>query len=259
MGGQAMSLRRTISVVVPAYNEAGNLEGAVATALNACAGFDDFEILIVNDGSTDTTAEVAERLARAIPQVRVIHHPRNQGFAAAYGTGLEHARMDYFSFITGDNENDTEVQRAVFAAVGAADLVIPYIANPERKPWYRRLLTWISTTQLNTLFGWRLRYYQGGTVYPTALARTLPRSTKGFFFITEMLVYAIDAGYTQLEVPLPLRGRDYGQSKAVSLSNMVDAQVAILFLWWNIRVRQRRLAPRGECGAAEAVLEGMQS
>src|SRR5713101_7109500 len=95
---------RTISVVVPACNEARNLEAAVDTVIEAARTFDDFEVLIVNDGSTDDTSEVAERVAAADPRVRVVHHESNQGFAAAYGSGLARARMQYVTFAPGDNE-----------------------------------------------------------------------------------------------------------------------------------------------------------
>ena len=86
---------RTISVAVPAYNEAGNLEKAVYSAFEAAREFDDFEILIVNDGSQDGTAEVADRLAAADPHILVFHHPENRGFAAVHRTAMAKAKMRY--------------------------------------------------------------------------------------------------------------------------------------------------------------------
>src|SRR6185436_8894484 len=93
------------------------------------------------------------------------------------------------------------------------------------------------TTQLNVLFSRNLKYYQGPAVYPTELARVLPISTRGFFFATEMLVNALLMGYSYVEVPLTHHERTYGQSKAVKASNIVDAQITILRLWWNLRIR----------------------
>jgi glycosyltransferase involved in cell wall biosynthesis len=239
-----MTFRPTLSVLVPAYNEARNLEGAVRDVVSAAARFEDFEVLIVDDGSTDGTGEVAERLAREITQVTAIHHPRNLGFAAAYRTALAQARMSHFTFVPGDHEVASESVRGIFAAVGLADLVIPFHATPWNRPPLRRLLTWICTTQLNWLFGWRLRYYQGPTVYPTALARALPATASGFFFIAELLVNALDAGYNTVEVGLIHQERAYGASKAVALSNVLNAQQTILRLWWNVRIRRRTVIPR---------------
>ena len=249
-----MAAPRSLSVLVPAYNEAQNLGPAVQDVLAAGAGLDGLEVLIVDDGSTDGTGEVAEQLAHAHEQVIALHHERNRGFVAAYDTAVAQARMSYFTFVPGDHEVAPESVRSIFAAIGSADLVVPYHATPWRRPWLRRLLTWVCTTEVNLLFGWRLRYYQGPVVYPTALARALPRQARGFFFATEMLVNALDAGYSFKEVGLAHQERAYGRSKAVAISNIVDAEKTILRLWWTIRVRGRRVAPR----AADNVLEGLQ-
>jgi glycosyltransferase involved in cell wall biosynthesis len=258
-GGVQVAIPRTISVLVPAYNEARNLEGAVRDAIQAAASFEAFEILIVNDGSTDDTPAVAERLAQEIPQVKLIHHPRNLGFARAYRTALEHAQMSYFTFVPGDHEVAAESVQDIFGAVGNADLVVPYHGTPWKRPMFRRVLTWICTTELNLLFGWRFKYYQGPTVYPTALARQLPNTVPGFFFATEMLVHAIDAGYSWIEVGLTHQERAYGRSKAVAWSNIVNAEKAILRLWFDIRVRNRRVVQRVRHGASQEVLEGIHS
>jgi hypothetical protein len=65
----------------------------------------------------------------------------------------------------------------------------------------------------------------------------LPINTSGFFFATEMLVNALLMGYSWIEVPLTHHERTYGKSKAVALSNIVNAQLTILRLWWNLRIR----------------------
>jgi glycosyltransferase involved in cell wall biosynthesis len=234
---------RTLSVLVPAYNERDNLEAAVRDVLTVLAGFADGEVLIVDDGSTDGTAEVADRLALQHPRVRAFHHPRNLGFAAAYTTALAEARMGYFTFVPGDHEVTLDSLERIFGAVGSRDLVIPYHGTPWKRTRFRRALTWICTTQFNVLFGWRLRYYQGPTVYPTLLARALPRRARSFFFAAEMQVHALAAGCSYVEVGLTHQERAYGRSKAVALSNIVEAQKTILRLWWLIRVRKQGIVP----------------
>jgi glycosyltransferase involved in cell wall biosynthesis len=235
---------RTISVLIPAYNEALNLEGSVADALAACDDFEDHEILIVNDGSTDGTGELAERLAAQLEHVRVIHHTKNRGFGAAYSTALAEARMSYFTFVPGDHEVAPESVKAIFGQVGKADMVVPFHATPWKRPFMRRALTRISTDQVNLLFGWNLKYYQGPAVYPTELARALPRTVQGFYFATEMLVHALDAGYSFVEIGLTHQERSYGRSKAVAWTNAANAQWTILRLWWDIRVRRHNDVPR---------------
>src|SRR5205814_1925901 len=119
-----MTFGRSISVVVPAYNEMGNLEAAVRDVVHALRTFDDYEVIVVDDGSQDGTGEVADRLAASLDRVSVIHHETNRGFSASYQTGLKHARMAYFTFVPGDHEVALESVEGIFDAVGKADIVV---------------------------------------------------------------------------------------------------------------------------------------
>jgi dolichol-phosphate mannosyltransferase len=250
---------RSISVLVPAYNELHNLEAAVRDVVEACQVLADYEILVVDDGSVDGTGELADRLATELPHVRVLHHEHNRGFGAAYGTALREARMAYYTFVPGDHEIAPESVADIFAAVGEADIVVPYHGTPWKRPFLRRALTWISTTELNVLFGWHLKYYQGPAVYPTELARELPRTVQGFYFATEMLVHALAAGYSWVEVGLTHQERAYGRSKAVSIVNAMKAELIILRLWFDIRIRRlRSVSPAVQREAAVNMVKGAQ-
>ena len=234
-----MGRRDSISVFMPAHNEAMNLEGAVLDVVAAAEErFEDYEILIVDDGSTDGTGEVADRLTREHPRIGVIHNTGKQGIAYGYRTALAQATKEYFAFLPGDREVHAASVQAIFRAVGTADLVVPYHQNREARAWYRRVMTSVCTALLNALFAQRLRYYQGPAVYATSLARQLPTTTRGFFFLTEMLVHALRRGCTYVEVGLIHQERAYGRSKAVGLSNIVVALQTILGLWWRVCVRK---------------------
>jgi len=252
-----MTLRRTVTILAPAYNEAENIEGSVRDAVEAAAGLDDFEIIVVDDGSTDGTGEIIDRLTDEIPQLRAIHHGRNLGIGAAYRTALEHARMEYFAWTAGDRELHRDSLRDILDAVGSAAIVIPYHGTPERREFHRRVLTLISTTQLNLMFGLRLHYYQGPAIYPTQLARALPMTSTGFYFATERLVHALLAGHSWVQVPLRYQNRTYGRSKAVSVPNVFKAEWVIWRLWWRVRVRGKLAIPR-VTAPANTVLEGAE-
>ena len=235
---------RRLSIIVPAYNESRSIEGVVANIEAAAACLDELEILIVDDGSSDDTGQIADELARSRSEVSVIHHPHNRGFAAAYCSGLARARLEYVTFLPGDNEVALGSITNIFNAVGTADLVVPYHATPWNRTWYRRFLTWVCVSEINLLFGWHVKYTQGNAVYPTELARILPITTGQFFFITEMLVHALVAGHSYVHVPLTHQERTYGRSKAMSLANIASAEATMLRLWWNVRVHGRRAVPK---------------
>jgi glycosyltransferase involved in cell wall biosynthesis len=233
-----------VSVFVPAYNEAANLEGALRDIVAAAAVLADYEVIVVNDGSRDETGQLAECLAQENRRIRVVHQPRNLGIAAAYERALEEAKLEYFSFLPGDGEIAPESIRDIFAAVGTADIVAPYHGNSRARQRHRRMLTWISTSLVNALFGLRMRYFQGPCIYQTSLARRLPKTAGGFYFLTEMLVHAVRARHTYVEVPLTHQDRSHGRSNAVSARNVLKALRAIAILWWAIHIRKESIDRR---------------
>jgi glycosyltransferase involved in cell wall biosynthesis len=222
--------------MVAAFNEVEALEGAVADVLAALHDCADYEVIIVDDGSTDGTTELADRLCAEHAGVRVIHHPVNRGIKAVYRSGLEAATKEHFTWIGGDREIAAESIRAVLRAIGTADLVIPYHATPQNRAWHRRIITWLCTQQINVLFGWKLHYYQGPTVYPRELALRIPVQNHGFFFASEMLIRALCLGLTSVEVGLTHQERQHGRSNAVKPMHLLSAQLSVLRLWSSLRL-----------------------
>jgi glycosyltransferase involved in cell wall biosynthesis len=240
-----MATARRVSVFLPAYNEVDNLEGAVADVVWAASQvLDEYEILIIDDGSTDGTGALADRLAGANPHIRAIHQPRNMGIAAAYERALDEAKLDHFSFLAADGEIARESVRDILGSVGRAAIVAPYHRNPRARQLHRRLLTWASTALVNVLFGQRMHYYQGPCIYPVALARALPKTAGGFYFLTQMLIHALHAGYSCVEVGLVHVDRTHGRSKAVSAKNVLRALRTIAQAWWAIHVSGVSVARR---------------
>lgn len=209
-------------------------------ALAALEGLDDFEVIVVDDGSSDGTGALADALVTRFPSVRAIHHPHNRGVGAAYQSALDAARMEYFGWIGGDHEITLDSLRNILQAIGSAEIVIPFHATPWKRTRFRRLLTWLCTNELNLLFGYQLHYYQGPAIYTTAMARGLSTSTSNFFFATEKLLQALDKGSTWTEVGLEHQERAHGQSKAVAWRNMLNAEKTILRAWWYLRVRSHK-------------------
>lgn len=231
----------SVSVVIPGRNEEGNLKPCfevVSSVLDDL--FAEWEIIIVDDGSTDETGVLADRLASEHTRVQVLHL-EGGGFAEAYRRGAAVATGRYVALIPGDNEIQTLSVRAIFEAVGTADLVVPVTANQYDRPWLRRTLSRSFTGMVNACFGHGFRYYQGPTVYPAELLRRLPVTTRGFAFLCEMLVRALGAGYRAVEVPMYLQPRAAGTSKAVSVYNIVTSLRTLAVLVWDVKIRRRPL------------------
>src|SRR5437762_2045444 len=98
--------RRSLSLVLPAYNEAAGI-AAATEADDALAAFcPDYEILVVDDGSTDGTADAVEAVTRQRPRVRLLRHPANRGYGAALRTGFTAARGERVAFTDADAQFD---------------------------------------------------------------------------------------------------------------------------------------------------------
>ncbi len=104
-----MSVRHSISIFFPAYNDEGTITSLVTGALALLPKLtDDFEVVVVNDGSTDSTPVLLDELACSSPQVRVIHHPSNRGYGGAIRTGLTHTSKDLIFYTDGDGQYDVQ-------------------------------------------------------------------------------------------------------------------------------------------------------
>src|SRR5689334_9300719 len=153
---------RSVSIVVPAYNEAENIVPALEEMVAACESAKlTYEIVVVNDCSTDETAVKAKAYSQKKREVRVIDNPVNLGFGGAFRAGLAQATMDSAVMVCGDNCIGRDELGDIFRRIGEADIIVPYIANPEVRALPRRLLSRIYVSILNHLFGFDLKYYNG--------------------------------------------------------------------------------------------------
>lgn len=228
---------RSISVVVTAMNEEGNLARAVDSVVRAVAPrFVRYEIIIVDDGSTDRTFEIANTLAAAHPRIRVHRNARNLGVGRSYRTGIQLAAYEYTSWVAGNNMLSQEALERVYDRVGERDMVISYVLRDVR-PIERRIISRVFTLGMNLLFSLNMRYYTGPCVFRSAVAKRFPVGAQGSLFVAELLVRLLRAHQTYLEVGIqPLR-RSSGATKTFRLKNIVNVFGSVMRLFWDLRVR----------------------
>lgn len=236
-------MNKSVSVVIPAYNEEKNLEATTIFLLERLGknGILDFEILIFDDNSTDNTGKIADELASKHSQIKVIHNAKNMNLGYNITKGFELATKEYTGFIPGDNETEPETLDNIFQNLGEADMVIPYIQNPEVRPWGRRFLSKTYVIIINTAFVLNLKYYNGMCFFKTAIVKKVPVSTYGFAYMTEILVKLLKSGASFIEVPMINRARQRGATKAFRFKNIVSVFKTFLHLFYEVQILRRRI------------------
>lgn len=213
----------TITLIVPALNEERLITETVEQIIDVVEGrFADYEVLLINDGSTDSTGELMEDLARRHSNVRVFHNTKNIGLGASYRLGWSHARCEYVMLLCGDGGMPASSLPRIFDKIGSADIVVPYCENLKQiKTPARYRLSRTYTILLNTLFGLRLRYYNGLAVHRVDLVRNVDNKSDGFGFQGEILVKLLKAGRSYIEVGV--KGAEKtNRSSALRFRNVVS-------------------------------------
>jgi NAD(P)-dependent dehydrogenase (short-subunit alcohol dehydrogenase family) len=235
-----LNWQRSISVLVPALNEEKNLTPTVARLIEALTvTVEDYEIVIVDDGSSDGTGEVADSLAAENSAIRALHNSRNMGLGYCFTQGYREARKNFFVYIPGDNTWPYRSFVELFGNLGRADIVTSYASNPDVRPFGRRVVSRLYTKVLNLLFGRHLQYFNGLTIYPVKFLRRDPATTFGFGFQAEVLLKALNLGLSYTEVLLPIDARTAGGSKAVTLTNIFSVLSTVVRVFTDLRIMGR--------------------
>jgi glycosyltransferase involved in cell wall biosynthesis len=231
-----------LSVVIPALNEEQYLEATVLNVVDSAqrTGVKQLDIIVINDGSTDGTADVIRKLESRFPFVRSIHHPRNQGIGQSFIDALTIAKYDRITFFSGDNNAHRSTIDALFANFDKADVVISYFINTEARGRFRNLLSTVFSTIHVTFFDLHVKYINGNAVYPTELLRETQLNARGYSIYAEINVKLLRRGVTFLEVA-GYSNPEATKSQAVRAKNLMNVMRSFLFLLYEVRVRDKTL------------------
>ncbi len=193
----------SISVVLPAYNEEENVGPAVTEAIEIVGAVaSDYEVIVVDDGSRDGTADKVRQLAERYPQVRLVQHQVNQGYGAALYTGFTSARKELVFFTDSDLQFDLGEIEKLLPFIDEYDLVIGYRA-PRRDPFMRKLNGWGWSALVTLLFGYTSRDIDCAfKLFRREIIDRINIESRGATLSAEFLVRAKRAGYRIHEVPL---------------------------------------------------------
>src|SRR3972149_1273264 len=200
-----------ISVFFPCYNEEKNLEALTNSATNFLQTISDqYEIIIVNDGSKDRTRESAETIANKDPHVKVYNHETNYGYGAALKTGFKNSIYDYIFFTDGDNQFDIKEIGGLLPYAEEFDIVAGYRIN-RRDNFMRRLNAWSFNLFVRILFGLKIRDLNCAfKLFKKKVIDSIEIESTGAFINAEILIKAKKKGFRIKEVGVTHYPRQWG-------------------------------------------------
>jgi glycosyltransferase involved in cell wall biosynthesis len=195
-GSESEVVMVSISVFFPCYNEQQNVARTVESALAVLEKLNaDFEVIIVDDGSSDRTGPIADDIAGQDGRVKVVHHGRNLGYGAALQSGFKAATKEFVFYTDGDGQFDIRELPPLLPLMEQYDIVSCYRLN-RRDPLIRKINAWCWTKLVCLLFGLKLRDIDCAfKLYRREVFDHIDLSSTGALIDAEILARAVRKGY----------------------------------------------------------------
>lgn len=226
----------SVSVCFPAFNEELTVRGVLQEAYDLLLSWQlKFELIVCDDFSTDETGQIVDEFASGKPEVRVIHHTRNEGIRNTFEE-LNHAASKEFVFLNAtDGQWKTESLIHMLPMTEKWDVII---ASRKKKPYgIKRMI-------ISTVFNLIPRIFFGVNTFDAGAVKLIrkeivdriPVVSRTPFFEAERLIKARKCGYTISEYPVDVQYRKTGASTAVKWSVLKFTLVDVLQVWWNVQI-----------------------
>jgi glycosyltransferase involved in cell wall biosynthesis len=233
--------RISLTAFFPAYNDQHTIEGIVRTVADEIRKVtNDFEVLVVDDGSKDETGTILDRLAAELPFLRVIHHERNKGYGAALISGFKNAKKDLIFYTDGDGQYDVRELHNLLAHLKPnIDLVNGYKVK-RADAWYR---IWIGATYRRAM-RWAFRLSIRDVDCDFRLFRKyvfdrISLESQSGVICVEMAKKFDQAGFRMAEVPVSHYPRMYGRSEFFRVRHLAHTFRGLLKIWWTLMISRR--------------------
>jgi glycosyltransferase involved in cell wall biosynthesis len=225
-----------ISVFFPCYNEQDNVGSTVEKALDVLGKLGmDFEVIIIDDGSSDDTGQIANELAGRDGRIKVVHHPDNLGYGAALQSGFAAATKELVFYTDGDGQFDIGEMPPLLPLLEQYDIVSCYRLN-RRDSLVRKINGWCWTKLVCLLFGLKIRDIDCAfKLYKREVFQGLHLSSTGALIDTEVLARASRRGYLITQKGVHHYPRTAGSQTGSDLRVILRAFRELFMLYGNIR------------------------
>lgn len=241
-----MSDHYSISAFFPAYNDAGTISSMVISVLLTLRQLtDDYEVIVVNDGSQDHTPAILDELARVYPdEVRIIHHPQNRGYGGALRTGFYSATKDWIFYTDGDAQYDPR-ELMNLAALVSDDVDLVNGWKIERQdPLHRIIIGRIYQYTIKHAFGPKLKDVDCDfRLMRREVFEQVELTSNSGVICVELMKKVQDAGFRLTETPVHHFHRAYGKSQFFRFRRLAQVARDLTKLWYRLVWRKEESPP----------------
>jgi glycosyltransferase involved in cell wall biosynthesis len=251
-----LSNKLSISAFFPAYNDAGTIASMVVTALLTLRQLsDDYEVIVINDGSKDHTPQVLDELARVYPnEVRIVHHVQNRGYGGALRSGFKAATKDWIFYTDGDAQYDP---REMALLAGLVSDQIDFINGwkiERNDPWHRIVIGRMYQYFIKFSFSLKLKDVDCDfRLMRRAVFDAVELTSDSGVICVELMKKVQDAGFRMVEIPVHHFHRAYGKSQFFNFPRLVRVARDLGKLWLRLVVRKEHLQPVSAGGSQLSV------
>ena len=225
--------RQSVTVFFPAFNDAGSIQSLVETTLSVLPSLtDDYEVLVINDGSTDATGSIIDGLAARHAAVRAIHHEQNTGYGGALRSGFRHATKEIVFYTDGDAQYDVrELSKLYPMMVPGVDVVNGYKIRRADSA-VRKLIGWCYKRVARALFRLPIRDVDCDfRLIRRSAVETIELSSSSGAICVELVHKLHAAGCVFVEVPVHHYERAHGRSQFFQIGRITRTAVDFYRLW----------------------------